>query len=57
MVSIKKSSGDIRICTNFRDLNKAFVKDDFMLPNIDMIVDLTAYHELLSLMDGIFGYN
>ena len=28
-----------------------------MLPNIDMIVDLTIGHEILSLMDGFYGYN
>lgn len=55
MVSITNPFGDIRISTNFRDLNKDFLKDDFPLPNIDMIVDLTAGHELLSLMDGFFG--
>ena len=57
MVPITKPFGDIRIYTNFRDLNKACPKDDFPLPNIDMIVDLTAGHEILSLMDGFSGYN
>ena len=57
MVHITKPSGDIKICTNFRDLNKAYPKDDFPLPNIDMIVDLTAGHELLSLMDSFSWYN
>ena len=57
MVPITKPSSDIRIYTNFRDLNKAFPKDDFPLPNIDMIVDLIARHKILSLMDGFSGYN
>ena len=57
MVPITKPSGDIRIYTNFRDLNKACPKDDFPLPNIDMIIDLIATHEILSLMDGFSGYN
>ena len=57
MVPVTKPFGDIRICTNFRDLNKAYLKDDFLLPNIDMIVDVTTGHELLSLMDGFSGYN
>jgi hypothetical protein len=57
MVPITKTSSDIRIFTNFRDLNKSFPKDDFPLPNIDMIVDLTIGHELLSLTDGFLGYN
>ena len=57
MVLVTKPLGDIRIYTEFKDLNKACPKDDFPLPNIDMIVDLTAGHEILSLMDGFLGYN
>ena len=57
MVPITKSSSDIRICIDFRELNKACPKDDYPLPNIDMILDLTTSHELLSLMEKFFGYN
>jgi len=57
MVPIKKPNGKICICTNFRDLNKACPKDDFSLSNIDTLVDAIARHEMLSLMDGFFGYN
>lgn len=57
MVSITNLFGDIGICTNFRDLNKACPKDDFPLPNIDMIMDLMAGHRILSLMDGFSRYN
>ncbi|KAH9326282.1 hypothetical protein KI387_006460, partial [Taxus chinensis] len=42
---------------DFRDINKAFPKDDFLLPNIDMIVDSTEGYKMLSLMDGFSGYN
>lgn len=52
IVPIGQASGGIRIYTNFRELNKACSKDDFPSPNIDMIVDLTIGHEMLSLMDG-----
>lgn len=52
MVPTKKPNGKIQICTNFRDLNKAYPKDNFLLPNIDNLVDATIGHEMLSLMDG-----
>jgi len=42
MVPIKKPNEKIRICTNFKDLNKACPKDDFPLPNIDKLVDVIA---------------
>src|SRR5271168_1021720 len=57
LVPVTKHSGQIWICTDFRDLNIACPKDDFPLPNIDMIVDLTAGNKMLSLMDGFLGYN
>lgn len=57
IVPISKLVGGIRICIDFRDLNKACLKDDFPLTNIDMIVDLIVRYEILSLMNGFSGYN
>ena len=47
----------VRMCVNFRDLNKASPKDDFPLPHIDILVDNTVRHDLLSFMDGFSRYN
>lgn len=57
LVPVSKPNKNIMISTDFRDINKAFPKDDFPLPNIDLIVNLTANHAMLSLMDGFYGYN
>lgn len=58
IVPISKPAGGIMVFTHFRDLiNKACPKDDFPLPNIDMIVNLIVGHEMLSLMDGFSGNN
>jgi len=57
LVPMSKLDGQVRLCNDFRDLNKACRKDDFLLPNIDIIVDLTTRHTMLSLMDGFSGYN
>ena len=57
VVPVKKKNGTIRVCVDFRDLNKACPKDDFPLPNIDTLVDATAGHEMFSFMDGFSGYN
>ena len=57
IVVIIKSNGKIRICVDFRDLNKASPKDDFPLPNIDMLVDSTASYKVKSFVDGFAGYN
>ena len=42
---------------DFRDLNKACPKDEFLLPNVDILVDEAIGHELFSFMDGYYGYN
>lgn len=57
IVHVSKSNKSICVCTNFRDLNKECPKDDFPLPNIDMIVDMIAGYEMYSLMDGFSRYN
>ena len=49
--------GKVRMCLDFRDLNKACPKDDFPLPHIDVLVDNTAGSALMSFMDGFSGYN
>ncbi|RVW32435.1 hypothetical protein CK203_099866 [Vitis vinifera] len=45
----------VRVCVDFRDLNKASPKDDLSLPHIDMLVDSTTGHSMLSFMDGFSG--
>ena len=57
VVSVPKKDGKVRMCVDFWDLNKASPKDDFSLPHIDILVDNTAGHTLLSFMDGFSGYN
>ena len=56
VVLIKKANGKWRLCINFTDVNRAYLKDSFPLPRIDLIVDATAGHELLSFMDAFSGY-
>ena len=57
VVLVKKANGKWRLCIDFTDINKACPKDSFPLPRIDLIVDATASHELLSFMDALSGYN
>ena len=45
------------MCTDFIDLNRASPKDSYSLSRIDILVDITVRHQLLSLMDIFSGYN
>ena len=57
VVPVPKKDGKVRVCVDFRNLNKASPKDDFPLPHIDMLVNNTAGNAMLSFIDGFSGYN
>ncbi|XP_075494699.1 uncharacterized protein LOC142532266 [Primulina tabacum] len=57
VVLVPKSSGKWRMCVDFRDLNKACPKDCYPLPRIDQLVDSTAGHQYLCMLDAYQGYH
>jgi hypothetical protein len=57
VVVVPKKDGKIRVCVDYRDLNKATPKDDFPLPHIDILVDNVTRNATYSFMDGFSGYN
>ena len=54
---VKKENGKWRICVDFTELNKAYPKDSYPLPRIDLLVDSTARHQFLNFMDAFSSYN
>ena len=57
VIHVPKKDGKVRVRVDFRDLNKASPNDDFPLLHINMLVDSTEGHSMLSFMDGFFGYS
>ena len=57
VVIVPKKDGNIQVCVDYIDLNKASLKDDFPLPHIDILVDNAARNATYSFMDGFSGYN
>ena len=57
IVPVPKKDGKVRMCVDYRDLNRASPKDNFLLPYIDTLVDKTTKNSLFSFMDGFSGYN
>ena len=57
VVPVPKKDRKVRVCVDFRNLNKASPKNDFPLPHIDMLVDSNTGHVMLSFMDRFSGYN
>jgi len=57
VVHVPNKDGKVKMCMDFRDLNKICPKDYFPLPHIDVLVDNTAGSALMSFMDGFSGYS
>src|ERR1700728_657130 len=57
IVPVIKKNGKIRVCIDFRNLNTATPKDEYPMPVVDMLVDSSAGHKIMSIMDGHSGYN
>jgi hypothetical protein len=47
----------MRVCIDFRDLNRATPMDGYPLPVADLLVDAATRHKVISFMDGNAGYN
>ena len=47
----------LRVCIDFRYLNKVTLMDGYPMPIADMLVDAAAGHKVISFMDGNAGYN
>jgi hypothetical protein len=54
---VYKKNGKMRVCIDFRDLNKATPMDGYPMPVADMLVDAAAGHKVISFIDGNVGYN
>ena len=52
---VPKKDVQVRMCVDFRDLNKTCPTDDFPLPHIDIFVDNTTRFAMMSFMDGFFN--
>ncbi|PKI59973.1 hypothetical protein CRG98_019640 [Punica granatum] len=46
IVPVEKKDGRVRVCVDYRDLNKASPKDNFPLPHIDRAM-VTLFHDMM----------
>src|SRR3954471_5840413 len=57
VVPVIKKNGSLRVYIDFRDLNAATPKDEYLMPVSEILVDSAAGLEYLSMLDGYSGYN
>jgi hypothetical protein len=52
-----KNTRKIRICIDFRNLNKATTKDEYPTPIADVLIDSALGNRMINFLDGNAGYN
>ena len=57
LVPVQKKNGEIRLCVDFRNLNKVSLKDNYPLSKMDQILQRVVGSERISTMDSFSGYN
>ena len=57
IVVVPEEEDKIRVCVDFRNLNRTSPKDNFPLSHLDLLVDNAARNSIYSFMDGFSGYN
>jgi hypothetical protein len=55
IVHVYKKNGKLRVCIDFRDLNKSTPMDGYPMPLADILVNATVGHKFISFMDGNAG--
>jgi hypothetical protein len=53
----KKNTSKIRVCRDFRNLNKTTLKDEYPMPIADMLINNASGHQVISFLDGNASYN
>jgi hypothetical protein len=53
----KKNMGKIRICVDFRNLNRATPKDECPMPIANLLIDSASGNKVIIFLDGNAGYN
>jgi hypothetical protein len=57
LVPVRKKNGEIRLCVDFRNLNKSSLKDNYPLPKMDHVLEKVVGDNQMSMIDGFSGYN
>jgi len=50
-------SGEIHLCVDFRNLNRASEKDNYPVPSMEQLLQTVSGLDIFSLLDSFLGYN
>ena len=57
LVIVRKKNGEIRLCIDFRNLNKCSKKDNYPLPKMEHLLQRVSGASVMSFLDGFSSYN
>ena len=57
LVVVRKKSGEIRLCVDFRNLNKCSKTDNYPLPKMEHLLQKVSEAKVMSFLDGFLGFN
>lgn len=55
LVPVSKKNGEIRLCVDFRNLNRASLKGNYPLPKMNYVLQKVTGAQRLSMVDGFSG--
>jgi hypothetical protein len=56
-VPVEKNTGKIRVCVDFRNLNRATPKYEYPMPMANILINNASGKKVISFLDGNAGYN
>ena len=54
---VRKKNGEIRLCVEFKNMNKCSKKDNYPLPKMEHLLQRVSGARVMSFLDGFSGYN
>jgi hypothetical protein len=57
LVPVRKKTGEIRLCIDFINMNRAFDKENYSIPPMEQILHLIFGSRMFFLLDEFSGYN
>jgi hypothetical protein len=54
---VEKESGNLRVRIDFRNLNRATPKDEYLMPVANTLINNVSGNRIISFLDGNAGYN
>jgi hypothetical protein len=55
LVPVRKNLREIRLCVDFKNLNRASEKDNYPFPPVEKLLQTVSGYEIFSLLDGFSG--